>query len=530
MDGLVFRNIARLIKVYNEAKIDCVGMITSSDYLLDLYQNAKHHSLFISLNPNSPYISVSENTRYSLLPNNHFSNILKTHIEGGIIKEIKQLNDDRILQIKVAKRDDIGEYITKYLIIEMLGKMTNLILCKEDYKIIDAMHRLGPSDASKRTLYQGAIYRLPIRKDLNDPLTAKIDFNKTFSSQLNGISPLIEEEWSNFNYSEEEIHNFVDNLLHSNKIYIGSVNNKLDYHFLPLKSFKDIKEYSWNEGISNFYQNAWMKKQKSEKENELMLIAKKELTKLKRKLVNLNKDLENSLKSDTYKKYGDLLLNYADLHTNGLDKVTINGIVIPLDKKLDIIKNANRYFDKYHKAKNSSSIIQEQIDLTNDLIEYFELLQIQISDGDEQSLLEVKKELVDQGYLVNKTKKGPNKKVKKTYNVMKFTSKEDILIEVGKNNIQNDYLTFSVARYNEYFFHVKDFPGAHVIVHATSLNEPTIRMAANLAAYYSKARYSSSVPVDYTLVKNIKKPKGYVYGRVVMLNYKTIYIDPEKPQ
>lgn len=297
----------------------------------------------------------------------------------------------------------------------------------------------------------------------------------------------------------------------------------------------DCTVLPWNEGLTSFYHNAWKAKQKEEKSNELTSFTKKELIKLQRKLDNLDQDLTKAMQAASYKLYGDLLLTYGEHNQTGLASLAIHDdntnldYTIPLDAKLNILKNAARYFEKYHKAKNALVMVKEQLEICQQQIEYFELLKIQIEEADEMSLLEIKKELVEQGYLANKIEKHRAKKmVKKSYNTLHFISPTGLEIYVGRNNVQNDYLTFSLARYNDYFFHVKDFPGAHVIVKGQTLDEPTIRLAANLAAYYSKARYSSSVPVDYTLVKNIKKPKGYKFGQVLMTNYKTIFIDPEK--
>ncbi|MDD3422746.1 MAG: NFACT family protein [Bacilli bacterium] len=527
-DGLVFRRITTLVsKEVTNARIERIGALSSTDFAFELYNDGKRETLLLSMNPTASFFTIIPSEQRNYLPNEHFINLLHTHIEGGVIRSFKQCNLDRILEIEVSKRNDIGDFIPKKLYLEFLGRMTNLILVKEDGKIIDALHRMGPNEATKRTLYAGAEYRIPPLKEMQDPLSATYNPNLTYSTQFYGVSTLLEAEWNNEKYGTPEIHDFVQQLLNSTNIYIGTIKNKKEFHLMPLHLFKgEYKTERWNQGIYNFYQGQLQDQQRNESSSELIPLIKKDLTKASKKQTNLLQDYENALKAPEYQKYADLLYTYADLEKTGLKSITIEGITIPLNPALSVSKNATKYYDKYHKGKNAIIAIQEQIDIVKQLIEYFELLEIQVTDSDPKSLLEIKQELAEQGYLKKQAKPVKNKQ-KKTYNVMEFTSPDGISIHVGRNNIQNDYLTFGLANYDEYFFHVKDFPGAHVIVHSNKpLSEATIRSAANLAAYYSKARFSSTVPVNYTQVKNIKKPKGYKFGQVILKSYKTIYIDP----
>lgn len=172
-DGLIFRRITNILQQeYQGAKINKLGALSSNDYLFELYQKGQHNYFFVSFNPSAPYFTITTNQHYTFMSNNHFTNLLKTHLEGGFIQQISQQNNDRILLIEVAKKDEIGDLVTKYLIIEFLGKMTNMILCKADFKIIDALHHLSLSDITNRTLYAGATYRLPPFRVLSDPLIA----------------------------------------------------------------------------------------------------------------------------------------------------------------------------------------------------------------------------------------------------------------------------------------------------------------------------------------------------------------------
>ncbi len=539
-DGLMFRRISNLLQEkYQYSKINKIIELTSDSYLFLLYSPNYTSNLLISLNPSSSFITPFSG-KYKVLDNqNHFTNLLKTHLEGSTIMSFEQLNNDRIMKITINKRNDIGDTVEKRLYIELTGKATNIILTKDDDKIIDAKKRLGPTDFTNRTLMSGALYRLPPREVKQDPLNPNIDFSQTISSQLYGISPLLEKEFLANNYNNDDIKLFCETALKSNKIYIGKYNNKLEYHLVPLSLFNNIyEEHSIEEGIQYFYQKIVDSSIKNEQKQEIENVIKKELIKNERKFDKLTIDLEKAENYEKYKYYGELIFMYAlEQKDKSMNKIVIydelkkENIEITLDPKISVGRNANKFFQKYQKSKNAINIIKEQLSLCKEEIDYFELLKLQVNDADIQSLKQIKEELINNNIIKLKEKfsKSNSKKTKKEFIIKQYVSKDNVLISVGKNNLQNDYLTFTLAKYNDTFFHVKDFPGAHVIVHSDKLNEATIRMAANLAAYFSKARYSSSVPVDYTLVKNIKKPKGYKYGQVIIKNYKTIYIDPQNP-
>ena len=532
-DGLVFRRVTQLIAAkVTGARIERIGNLSNTDFVFELYQQGQHLPLLISTNPTASYFTFIPDQKFNFLTPEHFTNLLKIHLDGGVIQSIKQVNLDRILEIVIAKRDDIGDLVTKKVYLEFLGRMTNLILTKDDNKIIDALHRMGPNEATKRTLCGGAPYRIPPLKPMQDPLTASYNPNVGYASQFYGVSTLLEADWSSQHFEAPEVHAFVDKVLHSEQIYIGKANGKTDYHFQPLSIFGTSAEaWPWDKGIAHFYETIREDKQKNDRGVLLLNLLKKEIQKAQKKLGNLDDDYQKATLAPRYKEYGDLLYTYADQNSEGLKEIVINGNKISLNSQLSISQNANHYFEKYHKSKNALDIIAEQMDICKQQLAYFELLEIQIQDADDATLQEIKVELAAQGLIHDTATRNPRaKKNQKQYNTMKFVSPDGVKIEVGRNNIQNDYLTFNVARYNEYFFHVKDFPGAHVLVHSTEpLQEATIRMAANLAAYYSKARFSSTVPVDYTLIKNIKKPKAYKFGQVLMTSNKTIYIDPVDP-
>lgn len=527
-DGLMFRRIVTLLhdKIIN-CSINKVSQVSSNDFVFSLYGPTYKDKLIISTNNNASYMTLSS-FRYDVtIPANHFMNVMHRHIENGVIIDIKQMGLDRIVCFTIRQRDELGDYSIKKLYVELTGKLTNMIITKEDNIIIDCMHRLGV--ITDRTIMSGAKYRVPNASSLKDPLTSEYDINSDLCGQFFGFSKNLEKEVRYRIEQNEALKDIISEILNSNKIYTY----KNDYHLIPFKSIKEEPIISeWDKGILDYYREYQKKMQHDESIKELLNIAKKEAKKYSSKISKLEEELQKAENSENYLKYGDLIYTYVTDLDSKQDSIEIidndTKITIPLDSKISIKDNAQKFYKKYQKLRNSKNMIQEQIDIAKNEYEYFELLKIQINDADKIELEQIKNELAEAKY-IKIIKKGPKKKQEK-FMPHTYTSPSGIKVSVGMNNYQNEYLTHKLAKYNEYFFHVKDYAGSHVIVHSTEpLTEETIRYAANLAAYYSKARLSSSVPVDYTLVKNVKKHPSNRIGLVLLKNYKTIYIDATKP-
>ena len=319
----------------------------------------------------------------------------------------------------------------------------------------------------------------------------------------------------------------------SNTLYISKHHGKEAYHIIPLTNLgDDYKGYEIFEGLDVYYDQRDQKDRIKQQTNDLARFIRNEYNKNVNKLHKLEKTLFDSQNSDDYRIKGDLLYASLPLIQKGMRQVTVDNyydgtkMTIDLDPRFDGKTNANRYYNKYQKAKNSLKVLNEQIDKTKEEIDYFDSLNTLIDNASYYDALEMKEELENLGYLRKKERKGIKHK-KKDPHYHTFTTKDGILIYVGKNNLQNDFITFKKAKKTDMWFHVKDMPGSHVIVHSDHLDEYTIRLAANIAAYFSKGKNSSSVPVNYTQVKTLKKPTGNKPGLVLLGHYKTIYIDPD---
>ena len=530
-DGLMVRRITQLLdNKINGCYINRIFQISNNDFIFSLYKKDFKDKLVISINNNASYLSLSSYQYNTHLDANHFLNVLRHHLEGGIILSIYQLSLDRIISIKISKEDELGVKEIKHLHIELTGKMTNLIVTKEDETIIDCLHRLGP--ITNRTIMPGAIYHLPPAPNLKDPLSEEYNLNTDLQGQFFGFSKNLEKEVRYRLNLGEALNDIVKEILSSDKVYIYPS----DYHLIPFKHLsKEPLIKDWDKGITDFYLDYQTTVRKQEASKELLNIAKKESKKYLTKIGRLEDELTKASDSDTYRYYGDLIYAYApnlsikDKEIVIRDEEQSKEVLIPLDERYSLKDNAQKFYKKYQKLRNSKNILEEQIEIAKNEYEYFELLKVQIQDANKEELEQIKQELASLGYI--KAQIRSNKKKVTKYLPHTYTSPSGIQISVGMNNLQNDYLTHTMAKYNEYFFHVKDYPGSHVVVHSTEpLSEETIRYAANLAAYFSKARLSSTIPVNYTLVKNVKKHPSNKPGLVLLKTYKTIYIDPIEPK
>jgi predicted ribosome quality control (RQC) complex YloA/Tae2 family protein len=271
--------------------------------------------------------------------------------------------------------------------------------------------------------------------------------------------------------------------------------------------------------------------------HHLKKIVDKNISKNQTKLLKLKKEFEESKDRDKYKVYGDLIIAYMSRIQDFEDSVTVNNyyddnkeIEIPLDNRLSLSQNAQKYYKKYEKLKTAQVKINNQIKLTKQKLDYFYNLQYMVNNCDDfEAVNEIKEELASSGYLKNKKSKNKKSYKSKPYKIL---SKDGFEIYIGKNNKQNDYITFNLASKEDIWMHTKNIPGSHVVVITEGKDVPdsTLEEAASYAAYYSNARQSSKVPVNYTYKKHIKKPKNAEPGFVIFHKYYTMFIDPQKPK
>lgn len=473
------------------------------------YNKQKESQLYFDLNPSSSHCCINDEV-HSNEQKSQFLMTLKKHLENSVLKEIRQYQLDRVILFDFVLFDTIFGHINKTLIFEVMGRSTNLILLDQENRIIDAYYK--HFDPEKRSIINQGLYTFfPSDKVVLDESTYQeflsLDSPKEISDRFLGIS----KELSSFFYQNKyRIKPF--NLDVKPTLYQGS---KRFYHAYDFDYDGSKKHYNYISNLLNeFYQsdNAGSKDQISQ-------IINNQLKKYEQKRLNLLNDYEKNKDYDAYKSFADYIYSIGlDLRDKyeSLDH-------IELDSMKTLNENAQSYYQKYHKYKKSIEPINQQLNITNDYIEYFRDLKDNLSylnQNDYNDLIEEFKQLD----LIKKDIKQPKNK-KKTINLLTI-KKENATIMVGKSSIQNNHLTHEVAKSNDLWLHVKNSPGAHVVLRGEKTEE-NLRLAAMLAAYYSPFRNSSSIPVDYTEIRYIKKIKGRPGYYVTYSHEKTIYIDIE---
>ena len=535
-DGLFLSKIKNEISFLKTGRINKINEIGETDFILDIRVNRNTFHLLISFQSEYSRIHLTEKSYDNSKNPKSFTMFLRKYIEGYFIKDIWQYQNDRIIIFDLEGYSELEDLSKKHLIMETMGRYSNLILTNDEYKILDSLKHDGVGEYN-RTILPNAKYVFPIDDkinpiNLNYEQLKEIFINKNITSPsilsktFQGISYTISEScFNNEDYAKEFYNNLNKDIIPSTFL---NKRGKLDFYYNNLDN-KIINKYdNLSKLLDEYYYEADRLSKIKEKTNDILSFITRELKKDERKLIKLNRELKDTDEKDKYKLYGELLLSYPNLKEKKKNVIVLNyynneEINIELDEKINIIGNSNKYYKKYEKEKKSISFINIEIEKTINEIEYFNQIKEMLSYASLNDALEIKDELINNKYLFENNNKN-KKKLKPNYLVYEFNG---VRISVGKNNIQNDYLTNHFAKKNEWWFHVKDNTGSHVIVHTDiDLDENLIRCAANLAAYYSSSRLSSSVKVDYTKVKYIKKVPGKKGSFVTYKNEKSIFIDP----
>ncbi len=539
-DGLFLYKMSLELNILTSGKINRIIDTSDTDFIFNIRANKDNYNLLISLNNDYSRIHLTAKHYDAPKEPKGFTMLLRKHFEGSVIEEIKSYNTDRILIIKCRCYNEMQDKSNKYIILELMGRYSNLIILNDDFEIIDSYKREGISENSRTLLPHAKFEFLETKKfslinlsieDIIKIVEEKnIDSPKDYLNYFNGLSNSVVDYIYNSKCPYIELYNLVNSNISPNTFL--NKRDKLEFHFFK-PNFNIINTYSTlSIMLDDFYYEADRLLKIKQKTNDLASFVKKQINKYELKILKLEKDLNDATNNDIYRLYGELLLANLHLKYRGTNITLLNyydnkEINIPLDEKFDLKNNANRYFKKYHKSKTAITHINEQINASNDEIKYFKVLETQINYGSLNDILEIQEELIELKYINKQIKKNKKNKPK----LLTYILNDNTKIIVGKNNTQNEYLTHTLAKPNEMWFHVKDGPGSHVIVRKQDnsiLNEYEIRTAANISAYYSFAVNSSSVAVNYTLIKNIKKIPGKRNCFVTISNEKTIYIDPSK--
>ncbi|RAK23312.1 putative ribosome quality control (RQC) complex YloA/Tae2 family protein [Anoxybacillus vitaminiphilus] len=528
------------------------------ELVLQIRARGQNYKLLLSAHPTYARVHLTNEAYDNPAEPPMFCMLLRKHLEGSIIETVKQVDLDRIIIIETKGRDEIGDLSVKQLIIEIMGRHSNIILVdKKTNTIIDSIKHLPPSVNRHRTVLPGYEYIAPPSHGKINPLLVneetilkKLDFNSgKLAEQLvqhfSGISPLFAKEAvfragiANRATLPKSFIAMVED------VKLGRIMPQIYYHdtketfyVLPLTHLQgETKTFSTlSEMLDRFYFGKAERDRVKQQAHDLERFITNEKTKNEKKLKKLEQTLKEAEKAEQYRLYGELLtanlyaIKRGDKQVEVINYYDENGstITITLDPQKSPSENAQSYFQKYQKAKNSVHIVQEQIERTKQEVDYFERLLQQIESASPKDVEEIREELIEEGYLRARQSKQAKKQKQGKIELEKYISSDGTEILVGKNNKQNDYLTNKLAHKDEIWLHTKDIPGSHVVIRSKNPSEQTILEAANLAAYFSKARQSSSVPVDYTKIRYVKKPSGAKPGYVIYENQQTIYVTPDE--
>ncbi|MFV8313674.1 NFACT RNA binding domain-containing protein [Aerococcus urinaeequi] len=519
------------------------------ELVLTIRANRKNHKLLISAHPSFGRIQVTEQAYNNPETPPNFTMVLRKYVEGNIIDSIEQYDNDRIIIFNLTRRDELGDNSQQQLIVEVMGRHSNIFLLDKDKKIIDAIKHVPMYQNTFRTILPGATYQLPPIQNQVNPFKVGENFEKDKSlmtakflqSQLMGLgrdsaielASLIEKD-SRKPY--QVIQDFCADFENPNPTLVVQDDKQ---HFLVFPYTTISGEESHYDDLSALLTAYYAKKSKHDYVrqvgNAIIQVVEKNLTHQHKRLANLNQDMEKSSKADTFQLKGELLTTFLYQIEKGQTEVTLANyydndqpITISLDPALTPSQNAQKYYHKYNKLRNAINHIEKQKVVAEAEIQYLESIQTQLNFAEPNELADIRDELIDQGYL----KKQKQDKKKRSNNASakprEYKTVEGNRILVGRNNKQNDQLTMRQANKNHFWFHTKDIPGSHVILETDEPSEAEIIQAAELAAAFSKYSQSNNVPVDYTQVKHVKKPNGSKPGFVNYFEQKTIFVTPTK--
>lgn len=558
-DGLFTRAMTEeLTHELKGGRINKIHQPYKNEIILVVRANGKNHKLLLSAHPSYARVQLTNEAHDNPSEPPMFCMLLRKHLEGFFLEEIHQVGLDRIIIFEVKGRNEVGDTSYKQLIVEIMGRHSNITLVDKTRNIIlDSIKHVSFAVNSHRAILPGQEYVLPPQQDKMNPfetsdedILRQIDFNsgkldRQLVGAFAGISPLLAKEvifqagLANRTTVPKTFLRYIQSLKnHQISPAITSGVQKESFYLFPLEHLQgESKEFnSLSNMLDRFYFGKAERDRVKQHANDLERFIHNEKDKNEKKLEKLQATLKEAENADQHQLYGELITANIYAIKKGMKSVEVsnyydeNGamVTIPLDPQKTPSENAQKYFTKYQKAKNAISIVKEQIEMTKKEFAYFEALLQQVESASPKDIEEIREELIEGGYIRDRQKR----KIKKNQNAKpildRYISTDGTEIYVGKNNKQNDYLTNKLAARDEIWLHTKDIPGSHVVIRSKKPAEATILEAANLAAYYSKARNSSSVPVDFTQVRHVKKPNGAKPGFVIYEYQQTVYVTPNE--
>lgn len=562
MDGLSLSAVVHELKSIIGGRIEKVQQPERDELLISIHSAGGSDRLLISASPENCRILLTDEKKPSPVDAPAFLMLMRKYLSGARIVSVSQPNMDRVVEFGIETYSELRDEIELKLVCEIMGRHSNIILVDPDGNVIDAIRRVGPSVSSARLILPKIKYEYPPSKIKKNPRNASADdFEKVLESGVKpaqalsdnyyGLSPAVSSKLLDalgfpecgIRVLSERLYDFYSDFKDgqfSPCIIKAGGRSVMTLPFLPAAEEEFAAYSSMSDAVSAYYISRAQEESVKRRTSSYEHVIRNAVSKLERKQIIFDETISSAEENDKLKRFGELLTANLYMIPNKTDRAVVTDYYsdppvnaeIPLDPMLSAAENAQKYFTRYRKAKLAREHALEMKEKTAEEIDYLDGLLYTLSCCEsEAELNEIRQELIAGGYVSvdgKKQKKGAVDKLppSKPYS---FTSRDGSKILVGKNNRQNDRLTFGIAYPEDVWLHAKSVHGSHVIIRRCgSVSDTALYDAAMLAAYYSKARGSANVPVDYTEVKHIKKPSGAKPGMVIYTHQHTVYVTPDQ--
>ncbi|MBZ1353722.1 NFACT RNA binding domain-containing protein [Streptococcus sp. LPB0406] len=524
-------------------RIQKINQPFDQELVLQIRSNRKSHRLLLSAHPVFGRIQLTESTFENPAQPSTFIMVLRKYLQGAVIESIEQIENDRIVEITVSNKNEIGDHIQATLIIEIMGKHSNILLVdKSSHKILEVIKHIGFSQNSYRTLLPGATYIAPPSTEALNPFMVKDEklFEILQTQELTAKNLQNLFQGLGRDTTTELERQLLNDKLATFRNFFGQETNPCltdkSFSCVPFSSKTAENFDSLSQLLDIYYKDKAERDRVKQQASELIRRVENELQKNRQKLKKQEKELLATENAEEFRQKGELLTTFLHQVPNDQDQVILENyytnqpITIALDKALTPNQNAQRYFKRYQKLKEAVKYLTDLIEETKATILYLESVETVLNQAGLDEIAEIREELIQTGFI----RRRQREKIQKRQKPEQYLASDGkTIIYVGRNNLQNEELTFKMARKEELWFHAKDIPGSHVVI-SGNLN-PTDEVktdAAELAAYFSKGRLSNLVQVDMIEVKKLNKPTGGKPGFVTYTGQKTLRVtpDPEKIQ
>ena len=522
-------------------RIQKINQPFEQELVLQIRSNRQSHRLLLSAHPVFGRIQLTQTTFENPAQPSTFIMVLRKYLQGALIESIEQVENDRIVEITVSNKNEIGDHIQATLIIEIMGKHSNILLVdKSSHKILEVIKHVGFSQNSYRTLLPGSTYIAPPSTEALNPFTIKdeklFEILQTQETTAKNLQSL-------FQGLGRDTANELENILVSDKLstfrnFFNQVTKPCltEISFSPVPFANQVGEpfTSLSDLLDTYYKDKAERDRVKQQASELIRRVENELQKNQHKLKKQEKELLATDNAEVFRQKGELLTTFLHQVPNDQDQVILDNyytnqpITIALDKALTPNQNAQRYFKRYQKLKEAVKYLTDLIEETKATILYLESVETVLNQAGLEEIAEIREELIQTGFIRRRQREKIQKRKKPEQYI---ASDGKTIIYVGRNNLQNEELTFKMARKEELWFHAKDIPGSHVVISGNLDPSDEIKTdAAELAAYFSQGRLSNLVQVDMIEVKKLNKPTGGKPGFVTYTGQKTLRVtpDPEK--